>query len=170
MPIIAPRIHIVDDDPSVLRALRRLLRSWEMNVRTFESGEAFLSDLRRSPEVDCAVIDIQMPGMTGFEVQARMIRAGVKVPVIFITAHGEHGVEEHALGSGAAGFLQKPFTEEALVELIRRALRKRSEPPAAEGVCVADAESDGAVPDPGSQRIQKRPYRESIKPDHNDDC
>ncbi len=139
MPIITPFIHIVDDDPSVLRALKRLLRSWGMRVRAFESGEAFLAAQGRSQEADCAVIDIQMPGMTGFEVQAQMNRTGVKVPVIFITAHGEHGMEEHALGSGAAGFLQKPFTEEALVELIRRALRKRPEPAAAEGIRVADA-------------------------------
>ena len=111
-----------------------------MRVRAFESGEAFLAAQGRSREVDCAVIDIQMPGMTGFEVQARMTRAGVKVPVIFITAHGEDGMEEHASGSGAAGFLQKPFTEAALVELIRKALRQRSEPPAAEGGSAAGAE------------------------------
>lgn len=130
MPIIAPLIHIVDDDPSVGRALKRLLRSWGMRVRTFECGGAFLSALGRSLDVDCVVIDIQMPEMTGLEVQERMNRAGMDVPVIFITAHEEDGIEAHASNAGAAGFLRKPFTEEALVGLIRNALRGRWKPPA----------------------------------------
>jgi FixJ family two-component response regulator len=129
---IPPLIHIVDDDPSVLRALKRLLCSWGMRVRAFESGEAFLAALGRSQEADCAVIDIEMPGMNGFDVQAQMNRAGKRVPVIFITAHGEDRLEKHALGSGAAGFLRKPFTEKALVDLIHRALRHSRKPPAGE--------------------------------------
>jgi FixJ family two-component response regulator len=120
-----PLIYIVDDDPSVVLALRRLLRSWGMQVRTFASGEEFLSALSRSHDADCSVIDVQMPGMTGLEVQERMSRAGMDVPVIFITAHEEEGVEEHALRAGAAGFLRKPFTDEVLVGLIRNALQRR---------------------------------------------
>jgi FixJ family two-component response regulator len=125
MPTISPRIHIVDDDPAVVIALRRLLRSWGMQVRTFASGEEFLSALSRSPDADCSVIDVQMPGMTGLEVQERMTRAGMDLPVIFITAHEEEEVKENALRAGAAGFLQKPFTDEALVGLIRDALQRR---------------------------------------------
>jgi FixJ family two-component response regulator len=123
-----PLIHVVDDDPSVVIALRRLLHSWGMQVRTFASGEEFLSALTRSPDADCSVIDVQMPGMTGLEVQERMNRAGMDVPVIFITAHDEGGVEENALRAGAAGFLRKPFTDEALVGLIRIALQRRRKP------------------------------------------
>jgi FixJ family two-component response regulator len=78
------------------------------------------------------VIDVQMPGMTGLEVQERMNRAGMDVPVIFITAHEEEGVEEQALRAGAAGFLRKPFTEEALVGLIRSAMSRRRKPVAGE--------------------------------------
>ena len=96
-----------------------------MQVRTFASGEEFLSALSRSHDADCSVIDVQMPGMTGLEVQERMNRAGMDVPVIFITAHEEEGVEEHALRAGAAGFLRKPFTDEVLVGLIRNALQRR---------------------------------------------
>ena len=125
---IPPRIHIVDDDPSVVRALRRLLHSWGMQVKTFTSGEEFLSALERSHDADCSVIDVQMPGMTGLEVQERMNRAGWDVPVIFITAHEEEGVEEHALRAGAVGFLRKPFMDEALVGLIRNALHHHRRP------------------------------------------
>jgi FixJ family two-component response regulator len=81
-----PLIHVVDDDPSVVIALRRLLHSWDMQVSTFASCEEFLSALSRSPDADCSVIEVQMPGMTDLEVQERMNCAGVDVPVIFITA------------------------------------------------------------------------------------
>ena len=130
MPNISPLIHIVDDDPSVVIALRRLLHSWGMQVRTFASGEEFLSALSRSHDVDCSVIDVQMPGMTGLEVQERMNRAGMDVPVIFITAFMEEGIEEEAMRAGAVGFLRKPFTDEALVELIRIAVQRRRKPDA----------------------------------------
>jgi FixJ family two-component response regulator len=130
LPNISPLIHIVDDDPSVAHALMRLLRSWGMQVRTFASGEEFLSALSRSYNVDCSVIDVQMPGMTGLEVQERMNRAGMDVPVIFITAFTEEGIEEEAMRAGAVGFLRKPFTDEALVELIRIAVQRRRKPDA----------------------------------------
>jgi FixJ family two-component response regulator len=101
-----------------------------MQVRTFASGEEFLSALSRSHDVDCSVIDVQMPGMTGLEVQERMNRAGMDVPVIFITAFTEGVIEEKAMSGGAVGFLQKPFTDEALVGLIRIALQRRRKPDA----------------------------------------
>lgn len=118
-------IHVVDDDPSVTRGLKRLLNSWGMRVRTFSSGEEFLFALSQSPETDCAVIDVKMPNMSGLEVQEHMTRSGSSVPVILMTAHDEEGVEELALKVGAAGFLRKPFMEQALVELIRGAIRHR---------------------------------------------
>ena len=127
MPDAPPLIHIVDDDPSVDIALRRLLHSWGMQVRTFASGEEFLSALSGSNNADCSVIDVQMPGMTGLEVQERMNRSEMDVPIIFITAHEEDGVEESALKAGAVGFLRKPFTDDALVGLIRTALQRRRE-------------------------------------------
>jgi FixJ family two-component response regulator len=99
-----------------------------MQVQTFTSGVEFLSAIGQSHDVDCSVIDVQMPGMTGLEVQEHMSRAGFDIPVIFITAHEEEGVEEHALRAGAVGFLRKPFTDEALVGLIRAALQRRPKP------------------------------------------
>lgn len=132
MSNIPPIIQIVDDDPSVVQALKRLLHSWGMQVRTFASGEEFLSAQSRSHDADCSVIDVQMPGMTGLEVQERMNQAGMDVPVIFITAHEEEGIEEQALRAGAVGFLRKPFMDEALVGLIRKALECPRKPVASE--------------------------------------
>jgi two-component system response regulator FixJ len=122
-----PLIHIVDDDPAVVRALTRLLRSWGMQVRAFASGGEFLSAQERSQDADCSVIDVQMPGMTGLEVQAYLNNAGLDVPVIFMTAHETEGLEEQALRAGAIGFLRKPFTDDALVGLIRCAMQRRRE-------------------------------------------
>jgi FixJ family two-component response regulator len=122
---IPPRVHIIDDDLAVLRSLKRLLGSWGMRVIAFSSGKEFLSSLKGSPDAECAVIDVQMPGMNGLEVQAHMNRSGLDVPVIFITAHDEEGIETRALQAGAVGFLRKPFLEEAIVKLILSAVRNR---------------------------------------------
>jgi FixJ family two-component response regulator len=128
-----PCIHIVDDDPSVCRALKRLLNSWGMEVRSFSSGAEFLSALSGAHDADCSIIDVQMPEMTGLEVQERMNRAGMDVPIIFITAHEDERVKEQAFKAGAAGFLSKPFTDADLVDLIRHALegRKKLDAPGA---------------------------------------
>jgi FixJ family two-component response regulator len=118
-------IHIVDDDPAVARALKRLLRSWGMEVRTFSSGAEFLAAIERSPAADCSVIDVQMPGMTGLEVLDRMNAAGLHLAVVFMTAHETEEVEDQAMRAGAIGFLRKPFADEALVGLIRKAMLRR---------------------------------------------
>jgi FixJ family two-component response regulator len=118
-------IHVVDDDPAVVRALKRLLRSWGMQVCTFTSGADFLATLDASPGADCSVIDVQMPGMTGLEVLDRLNAAGLDLPVVFMTAHETEGVEEQAMRAGAVGFLRKPFADEKLIELIRTAVRRR---------------------------------------------
>jgi FixJ family two-component response regulator len=123
LPVISPLIHVVDDDPAVTRALRRLLHAWGMQVCTFASGEEFLSAMAESRIPDCSVVDVHMPGMNGLEVQARLAGAKMDVPLIFMTAHDEAGVEEQALRGGAVGFLRKPFSDEALVELIRIGLQ-----------------------------------------------
>jgi FixJ family two-component response regulator len=118
-------IHIVDDDPSVARALKRLLRSWGMEARTFSSGAEYLAAIERSPGADCSLIDVQMPGMTGLEVLDRMNAAGLHLAVVFMTAHETEGVEDQAMRAGAIGFLRKPFADEALVGLIRMAMQRR---------------------------------------------
>lgn len=119
-----PLIAIVDDDVSVRRALKRLVRSLGMNAETFASGQEFLDCIDAMPSfhADCAILDVQMPGMNGLETQERLVRGGNPIPVIFITAHDEVGVRERALASGAMAFLRKPFDDELLIKTLRAAL------------------------------------------------
>jgi FixJ family two-component response regulator len=120
-----PRIAIVDDDESVCRAVRRLLRSLAMDAETFNSGQQFLDliDAMPSFQPDCLILDVQMPGMNGLEVQQRLIKNGNKIPVVFITAHDELGVREKALAAGAVAFLRKPFDDELLIKTLREAVK-----------------------------------------------
>jgi two-component system, LuxR family, response regulator FixJ len=96
-----------------------------MRTLIFPSGEALLADLTQSQAVDCVVLDVKMPGMTGLDVQDYMKHAGWVIPLIFITAHEDQVVEAQALGNGAIGFLRKPFTEQDLMGFIHQALRQR---------------------------------------------
>jgi FixJ family two-component response regulator len=109
-----PAIAIVGDDASVCRAISRLLRSLGMNADTFTSGREFIEQIETMPSFhpDCVVLDVQMPGMNGLEVQEFLVRSENPLPVIFITAHDEIGVRERALQAGAVAFLHKPFNDE----------------------------------------------------------
>jgi len=121
-----PVIAIVDDDESVCRAIRRLVRSLGMQADTFTSGQEFVEMLDGVPwvHVDCVVLDIQMPGMTGLEVQERLARSGHLLPVIFITAHDEVGMRERALAAGAVAFIRKPFNDELLIKTLDVLLKR----------------------------------------------
>jgi FixJ family two-component response regulator len=121
-----PLIAIVDDDESVCRALRRLVRSLGMDGETFASGQQLLDLLDAMPsfQPDCLVLDLQMPEMNGLDVQDRLAVSGNKIPVIFITAHDEVGAREKALAAGAVAFLRKPFDDELLVKTLREALKR----------------------------------------------
>jgi FixJ family two-component response regulator len=111
-------IVVVDDDPAVGKALKRLLRSLQMEVRTHASVEEFL--LETDPqEPDCLILDIRMPGLTGFELHARLQSLGRRIPTVFITAHDEELRE--AVGEEPQ-ILHKPFGEKALLTAIRRAV------------------------------------------------
>ena len=120
-----PLIAIVDDDESVCRAIRRLVRSVAMDGETFSSGQNFLDLLDAMPsfQPDCLILDVQMPRMNGLEVQQQLIKSGKRVPVIFITAHDEVGVREKALAAGAMAFIRKPFNDELLIKTMREALK-----------------------------------------------
>jgi FixJ family two-component response regulator len=115
-----PTIAVVDDDASVCRALGRLVRSLGMNADTFTSGHQFIEQIETMPSVhpDCVVLDVQMPGMNGLEVQEFLVRSENPIPVIFITAHDEAGVCERALQAGAVAFLRKPFNEEWFIKTL----------------------------------------------------
>jgi FixJ family two-component response regulator len=123
MPEVTPLIAVVDDDPSVRRALERLIRSFGLRAATFQSGEGLLRALASAQTFACAVMDVQMPGLNGLEVQRLLNLEGIVLPLVFITAHEEEGIAERARAAGAVGFLQKPFTDQSLIELIRSALQ-----------------------------------------------
>jgi FixJ family two-component response regulator len=112
-----PLISIIDDDESVREALGGLLRSVGFAINTFTSAEEFVnSDQFRN--ADCLILDVQMPGMGGIELQRQLVADHHDVPVIFITAHEDEGVQAQVLGNGAKAILIKPFAEEALLNAI----------------------------------------------------
>jgi len=117
------QIYIVDDDESVCRALKILLVTFGFKVETFPSSEKFFSAVPNNTK-GCLVMDIHMPGLDGWEALKCLIKTGSTRPVIIITADKNGGLKEHALKAGAVGFLQKPFNDKALVDLINLAFYK----------------------------------------------
>ena len=123
-----PLISIVDDDASMREALVGLVRSLGFDGRGFASAEEFLAS-REFGLFACAITDIQMPGMDGFELKQELDIRHAKLPVIMITARAEPGLAEKAMSRGAACFLRKPFEAEELLNCLERALRtSRSAP------------------------------------------
>jgi FixJ family two-component response regulator len=114
-------ISIVDDDLSVRRALGRLVRLAGYAVETFASAREFLASAARG-HTACLVLDIQLDRgeMSGFDLQERLVADGVTIPTIFITAHGDARTRERLKRSGVAGFLSKPFGDQALLDLIQK--------------------------------------------------
>lgn len=123
-------IAVIDDDPSVLRALGHLLRSRGFEAGAFDCAEAFLEELALpdARAFDCALIDAQMPGMPGIDLQARLLETHPTLPVILFSAHDDPTVRECALAAGAVAFLRKPITEEALFESIAKSLARANDP------------------------------------------
>ena len=117
-------VMIVDDDESIRRAARRLIKSYGFPVETFASAEDFLSS-GRLHETACLVLDVQMSGLNGLELQSRLITDGHQVPIIFITAFNDENARAQALKAGALGYLVKPFEEADLLTAINVALRRQ---------------------------------------------
>jgi FixJ family two-component response regulator len=118
----APVISIVDDDESVREATKGLVRSLGYATVTFSSAEEYLrSD--RVRDTSCLITDVQMPGMTGVELQDRLIASGKRTPVIFVTAFPEDNIRARVLEAGAFGYLSKPFNDECLIECLDEALK-----------------------------------------------
>ena len=113
----AHSIAIVDDDPSVLKALARLLSSRSFVAKTYPSGRQFLDSLTEGMP-DCLIADLQMPGMTGLELQLNLAGRGVKIPTIIITAHDEAGMRERCKAAGAVAYLSKPVQDTSLFDAI----------------------------------------------------
>ena len=114
-------VYVVDDDEAVRDSLQWLLEGKDYRVRCFESAESFLSryDAR---EVACLIVDIRMDGMTGLELQTRLIENRSPLPIMFITGHGDVPMAVDTMKKGAMDFIQKPFKEDQLVALVERML------------------------------------------------
>ncbi len=114
-------VYVVDDDEAVRDSIQWLLEGKEYRVRCFESAESFLSryDAR---EVACLIVDVRMGGMTGMELQSRLIEAHSPLPIVFITGHGDVPMAVDSMKNGAMDFIQKPFKEDQLVTLVERML------------------------------------------------
>ncbi|MHC4132818.1 MAG: response regulator transcription factor [Planctomycetota bacterium] len=116
-------VFVVDDDESVRKALKRLIKSVGMNVETFATAQDFLS--RQHYEgPSCLVLDVRMPGVSGLDLQQRLAKANLRVPIIFITGHGNIPMSVQAMKNGAVDFLEKPFEDQALLELIQNAIEQ----------------------------------------------
>jgi FixJ family two-component response regulator len=125
VPESKPVIAIVDDEVSMLRALRRLLRSEGFAAMTYASAEEFLrSGLQQC--VGCLVLDVQMPGMTGLDLLAHLAASDMTLPVIIITGLGDEETRLRAEQAGVVAYLRKPFEEKVLLEAIQRALASGS--------------------------------------------
>jgi FixJ family two-component response regulator len=119
----APIVYLVDDNPSFLRALSRRLRAADYQVEAFGSAKEFLTR-RRSDAAGCAVLDLQMPGPGGLELQEALAQAEEPLPVIFLTAHGDISSSVYAMKRGAVDFLTKPVRGDELLDAVQRALAR----------------------------------------------
>ncbi len=119
-----PIVFVVDDDPSVRKALGRLLRSTGYAVESFGSSEEFLQNIPDGVGPACLILDVKMPGLNGLELQNRLQQMKCITPIVFITAHGDIPMSVKALKKGAVDFLVKPFDEEDLLKAIQDALKK----------------------------------------------
>ena len=118
-----PTIFVVDDDPSVREAVSNLLESVGFDAQAFSSTEGF-RNAARPDAPSCLVLDIKLPGANGLDFQDALARAGISIPIVFITAHGDVPMASRAMKAGAVEFLMKPFQKEDLLAAIHQALER----------------------------------------------
>jgi FixJ family two-component response regulator len=118
-----PIVFVIDDDPSVRRAIRRLIGSVGLQVELFGSAREFLHS-RRPDAPSCLVLDIRLPGISGLDFQRELAAANIHIPIIFITAHGDIPMTVRAMKAGAVEFLTKPFHDQDLLDAIHVALER----------------------------------------------
>lgn len=116
-------VYVVDDDEAVRDSLQWLLEGNDYRVRCFDSAESFLA--RFDPrEIACLIVDVRMPGMNGLELQDELLRRGCRMPLVFITGHGDVPMAVETMKKGAVDFIEKPFNEVVLRDLVDRMLQK----------------------------------------------
>ena len=121
------RVAIVDDDPSVRRALGRLLRASGYEPSTYEAGGASLASVGASAPA-CLVVDFQMSDMTGLELHLNLVAAGIRIPTIVITAHDQADLRQRCMAAGIAAYLTKPIAREVVIPAIVHAIRQSAPP------------------------------------------
>ena len=114
-------VSVVDDNESLRRSLRNLLRSFGFRVETFASAEAFLESIHHE-QTRCLVLDLRMPGMNGLELLSHLSGTGSRIPAVILTAHSDDEARQRSLESGAVAFLSKPFIGKALLDAVRTAI------------------------------------------------
>ncbi len=118
-----PVIFVVDDDPSIRRSLRRLFRFAGFAVEEFASAQEFLAR-ERPNALGCLVLDVRMPGMTGLALQEAILAAGLSIPIVFLTGHGDVPTSVRAMKAGAVDFIEKPFDRGVLLDTVRKAIER----------------------------------------------
>ena len=118
-----PTVFVIDDDGGMRQAIQDLVESVGLRAEAFATGEEFL-EKPRTADPSCLVLDVRLPQMSGLEFQQKLAELGVRVPVIFITAHGDIPMSVRALKSGAVEFLTKPFRDQDLLDAIQQALQR----------------------------------------------
>jgi FixJ family two-component response regulator len=135
-------VFVVDDDPSMRRSLESLLRSVGLGVQLFSSAQEFMP-AKRPDAPGCVVLDVRLPGMSGLTFQEELAKAGVALPVIFITGHGDVPMTVRAMKAGAVEFLTKPFDDQALLDAVYAAIeRDRARRQQAAGLAALQARYD----------------------------
>jgi RNA polymerase sigma factor (sigma-70 family) len=119
-------VYVIDDDPSIREAIKSLIRSVGMHVETLASAQEFMAS-RRPDAASCLVLDVRMPGLSGLDLQRDLSDAGIRIPIIFITGHGDIPMSVRAMKAGAVEFLTKPFRDQDLLDAISQALDRDRE-------------------------------------------
>jgi FixJ family two-component response regulator len=119
----AGMVFVVDDDASMRESLKNLIRSVGLRVETLASAQEFLR-AKRGDEPGCLVLDVRMPGLSGLDLQKRMAEAGVDLPIIFLTGHGDIPMSVRAMKAGAVEFLTKPVRDQDLLDAVQQALER----------------------------------------------
>jgi len=118
-----PVVYVVDDDPSIRDALDSLIRSVGFRAQTFASAQDFLKSMR--PDAPgCLVLDVRLPGLSGLDLQRELARVDIRIPIIFITGHGDIPMSVSAMKAGAVEFLTKPFRDQDLLDAIQAAVER----------------------------------------------
>lgn len=149
-------VFIVDDDEAVRDSLRMLMRAAGLSALTFGTAQEFLHDHLASPQPGCLLLDIRMPGMSGLDLQAELHKRRIRLPIVFLTGHGDVPMAVKALKGGAVDFIQKPLDEHRLVVAVMNALKIGADERAIGGI---SAREDGADEEAG-QRLKTLSDRE----------